>query len=70
MVYFVNIYQSESSASAVAANGILRYVFGAPFPLFTLQMYDAMGIHWAGSVFAFVSVVCLCRGSSFGSGRR
>jgi hypothetical protein len=57
--YLVNVYQSENGASAVAANGILRYGFGAAFPLFTIQMYQAMGVHWAGSVFAFVSVVLM-----------
>jgi hypothetical protein len=34
------------AASAIAANGILRYAFGAAFPLFTLQMYESeLGIH-------------------------
>ncbi|KAN0092062.1 hypothetical protein V8E51_017909 [Hyaloscypha variabilis] len=59
IVYLVGVYQSENGASAGAANGILRYIFGAAFPLFTIQMYDAMGIHWAGSVFAFVSVAMM-----------
>jgi hypothetical protein len=44
---------------AIAANGILRYTFGAAFPLFTIQLYEALGIEWAGSVFAFVSVLLL-----------
>ncbi|KAE9366894.1 putative polyamine transporter 4 [Stipitochalara longipes BDJ] len=57
--YLVNVYQSENGASAVAANGILRYSFGAAFPLFTIQMYDAIGIHWAGSVFAFISIILM-----------
>ncbi|KAF4636693.1 hypothetical protein G7Y89_g1382 [Cudoniella acicularis] len=54
--YLVDVYQAHTSASAVAANGIWRYLLGAIFPLFTLQMYEAMGIHWAGSVFAFVGL--------------
>jgi hypothetical protein len=57
--YLVDVYQHTNSASAVAANGILRYAFGALFPLFTLQMYEGMGVHWAGSVFAFVGLVGL-----------
>ena len=57
--YLVNVYESENGASAVAANGILRYGFGAAFPLFTVQMYQTLGVHWAGSVFAFVSVLLL-----------
>lgn len=57
--YLVDVYQSANGASAVAANGILRYGLGAAFPLFTLQMYEAMGIHWAGSVFAFISLLLM-----------
>ena len=48
--YMVEIYSSDIAASAVAANGILRYALGAAFPLFTLQMYEALGIQWAGSL--------------------
>lgn len=55
--YLVDVYHSANGASAVAANGILRYGLGAAFPLFTLQMYEGLGIHWAGSLFAFVSLV-------------
>ena len=57
--YMVEVYQAENGASASAANGFLRYLFGASFPLFTLQMYEGLGIHWAGSVFAFVSLLLL-----------
>jgi MFS family permease len=57
--YLVDVYMAANSASAVAANGILRYGLGAAFPLFTLQMYEAVGVHWAGSVFAFVGLVGL-----------
>lgn len=56
--YLVEVYQINSS-SAVAANGILRYSFGGAFPLFTLQLYTSLGIHWAGSVFAILSVILL-----------
>ncbi|KAH7327396.1 putative polyamine transporter 4 [Rhexocercosporidium sp. MPI-PUGE-AT-0058] len=57
--YLVDVYQAANGASAVAANGILRYLFGSIFPLFTIQMYTALGIHWAGSVFAFVGLVLM-----------
>jgi uncharacterized membrane protein YkvI len=43
----------------MAANGLLRYIFGAVFPLFTVQMYEGMGIQWAGSLLAFVSLVLM-----------
>ncbi|RKF79575.1 Polyamine transporter 4 [Golovinomyces cichoracearum] len=54
--YLVDVYQVNSS-SAIAANGILRYSLGGAFPLFTLQIYTGLGIHWAGSLFAFLSVI-------------
>jgi len=44
---------------ALAANGILRYTLGAVFPLFTFQMYENLGVHWAGSLFAFLSILLL-----------
>lgn len=57
--YLVEVYQTTSSASAIAANGILRYGLGAAFPLFTIQIYFALGIHWAGCVFAFFSLLLI-----------
>ncbi|EEB06984.1 spermidine family transporter [Schizosaccharomyces japonicus yFS275] len=44
------------TASAVAANTILRSIAGAVFPLFTTQMYHGLGIGWAGSLIGFVAV--------------
>ena len=46
----------QNSVSAIAANGIFSYGLGAVFPLFNLQMYEAIGVHWAGSVFAIVGL--------------
>ncbi|KAK5997933.1 Polyamine transporter 4 [Cladobotryum mycophilum] len=56
MAYIVDTYGTANGASAVAANGILRFLLGAAFPLFIFQVYQKMGIHWAGSLFAFISV--------------
>ncbi|TKW53541.1 Polyamine transporter 4 [Colletotrichum tanaceti] len=56
IMYTVDFYGPKSAASAVAANGILRYILGAVFPLFTVQMYEKLGVNWAGSVFAFLSL--------------
>lgn len=47
------------SEIAVAANGAVRYLLGAVFPLFVFPMYEKLGIHWAGSVFGFLSLVLL-----------
>lgn len=32
---------------------------GAVFPLFTTQMYEALGVNWASAVPAFASLACL-----------
>ena len=37
VLYMVDCYGPMNGASAVAANGILRYTLGAVFPLFTVQ---------------------------------
>ncbi|KAG8630705.1 hypothetical protein KVT40_002324 [Elsinoe batatas] len=55
--YLLDTYQALNGASAMAANSLLRYVLGAVFPLFILQMYRALGIEWATSLLGFVSVV-------------
>ncbi|OXV05419.1 hypothetical protein Egran_06813 [Elaphomyces granulatus] len=59
ITYLVDTYQVANGASAVAGNGILRFALGAVFPLFTIQMYERLGIHWAGSIFAFISLVMI-----------
>ncbi|KAK4062661.1 uncharacterized protein Triagg1_9779 [Trichoderma aggressivum f. europaeum] len=60
MIYLVESYGPGAAASAaIAASGSFRYLLGAVFPLFTIQMYEKLGIHWAGSVFAFLSLVLL-----------
>lgn len=38
---------------------MLRSLFGVAFPLFTSYMYDALGIHWASSIPAFLALACL-----------
>lgn len=43
----------------LAANSVLRSLFGAAFPLFTKYMYDDLGIHWASSIPAFLALACL-----------
>jgi multidrug resistance protein len=47
------------AASVFAAGAMLRSFFGFAFPLFTTQMYQSLGIHWASSVPAFLTVACL-----------
>ncbi|WYZ40672.1 hypothetical protein EsH8_IV_001013 [Colletotrichum jinshuiense] len=47
------------AASVLAANSVMRSLFGAAFPLFTTQMYENLGIHWASSIPAFLALACL-----------
>jgi hypothetical protein len=47
------------AASVLAANGTLRSLFGAAFPLFTKNMYDNLGIHWASTIPACLALVCV-----------
>lgn len=44
------------AASAMAANTVLRSIFGAVFPLFGLQMYNVLGLGWGNSLLAFVAL--------------
>ncbi|KAJ0414770.1 major facilitator superfamily domain-containing protein [Aspergillus carlsbadensis] len=55
--YLIDTY-TVYAASALAANTMLRSLFGAAFPLFTGNMYDSLGVHWASCVPAFLSVAC------------
>ena len=47
------------AASAMAANTVLRSIFGAVVPLFGLQMNSALGLGWGNSLLAFASLA-LC----------
>ncbi|PNY24112.1 MFS-type transporter [Tolypocladium capitatum] len=58
MNYLIDSYV-VFAASVLAANSILRSLFGAIFPLFTAYMYHDLGIHWASSVPAFLALVCV-----------
>lgn len=55
--YLVDAY-TIYAASCLAANSVLRSLFGMAFPLFTTYMYRNLGIHWASSIPAFLAVAC------------
>jgi hypothetical protein len=59
VLYMVDTYMAANGASAMAANGLLRYIFGAVFPLFTVQMYHGMGYQWASNLLGFVTLALL-----------
>lgn len=46
------------AASVLAANSVLRSMLGFAFPLFTVQMYANLGIHWATMIPAFLALIC------------
>jgi len=56
--YLIDAY-TIYAASVLAANTLLRSAIGATFPLFTTYMYSNLGIHWASSVPAFLSLCCV-----------
>lgn len=46
--YLIDSYELYA-ASALAAQAVSRCIFGAIFPLFASQMYETLGLHWAGT---------------------
>lgn len=56
--YLIDSY-TIYAASVLAANSILRSIFGAAFPLFTTLMYRKLGIHWASTIPAFLALACV-----------
>ena len=58
MNYLIDAY-TIFAASVLAANSVLRSLFGAAFPLFTTKMYANLGIHWASTIPAFLALVCV-----------
>jgi hypothetical protein len=56
--YLIDSY-TIYSASVLAGMSVFRYAFGAAFPLFSSYMYRGLGIHWASSIPAFLSVFCM-----------
>ncbi|KAH4004880.1 hypothetical protein HBI56_037680 [Parastagonospora nodorum] len=53
--YLVDAFTIHA-ASAIAANTVLRSVFGAVLPLSGLSMYDALGLGWGNSLLGFISL--------------
>ncbi|RAH48808.1 MFS transporter [Aspergillus brunneoviolaceus CBS 621.78] len=58
MNYLIDSY-TIYAASVLAANTVLRSVFGAIFPIIAPYMYSGAGIHWAPSIPAFLSLLCM-----------
>ncbi|CAH0057435.1 unnamed protein product [Clonostachys solani] len=58
MNYLVDAY-TIFAASVLGANTFLRSLFGAVFPLIATYMYNNLGIHWASTILAFLSLACV-----------
>lgn len=58
--YLVDTFQGAGvSASAIAANTLVRNSFAGSFPLFTEYMFHAMGVDWAESLLGFVALALI-----------
>jgi hypothetical protein len=58
MNYLIDSY-TIYAASVLAANAVLRSIFGAVLPIVSTWMYHGAGIHWAPSIPAFISLLFL-----------
>jgi multidrug resistance protein len=56
--YLVDAF-TVHAASAMAANTVLRSLFGAFLPLSGLSMYDALGLGWGNSLLGFISLALI-----------
>ncbi|KIW61853.1 hypothetical protein PV05_01924 [Exophiala xenobiotica] len=56
--YLIDSY-TIYAASVLAAAAIFRAIVGAAFPLFSNQMYQNLRIHWASSIPAFLTLLCM-----------
>lgn len=56
--YIIDAYLAVA-ASALAANTVVRSLFGAGFPLFANQMYDRLGPEWASTLLGFIALIMM-----------
>lgn len=57
--YLVDTFHGTTVASAMSANSLARYGLAGAFPLFTIQMYQNLGVGWATSLLGFIAVALL-----------
>lgn len=55
-VYMLDAYGPLYGASAAGAAMFTRYSLSAAFPMFALQMYQGLGVHWATTLLAFCTM--------------
>lgn len=59
VLYQIDVYGPLNGASAMAANGLVRYILGGCFPLWSIQMFETLGVDWAASLLGFICVALL-----------
>lgn len=47
------------AASALASNTVVRSSFGAAFPLFATQMYNALNPRWASTLIGGIALIMI-----------
>lgn len=55
-LFMMDAYGPLYGASAAGAAMLSRYTLSAAFPLFSLQMYETLGVGWATSILAFFTL--------------
>lgn len=55
-LFMIDAYGPLYGASASGAAMLSRYTLSAVFPLFSIQMYEALGVGWATSLLAFIAL--------------
>ncbi|KAI0102475.1 putative MFS transporter [Nemania sp. FL0031] len=55
-LYLVDAFGTEAAASALAANTVLRSLFGTFLPLAGPSLYNSLGLGWGNSLLAFIGV--------------
>ena len=56
--YIIDVYLMNAN-SALAANTLVRSLAGGGFPLFATAMYHTLGVAWASSLLAFLTIAFL-----------
>jgi MFS family permease len=56
--YLIDAF-TRYAASAVAANTVLRSLFGGLLPLSGLRLYNALGFGWGNSLLGFISIALI-----------
>jgi hypothetical protein len=56
--YLIDAF-TRYAASAVAANTVLRSLFGGLLPLSGLRLYTALGFGWGNSLLGFIGIALI-----------